>query len=94
MTLLPVLEVRLGDRVSLRKRHPCGGRDWDVVRLGADIGLVCTGCGRRVLLARASLERRFEGFTHRGPEMAPAGADADPTAETDMGPEAGPDVRT
>ena len=64
----PVLAVRLGDRVELTKPHPCGGRRWVVVRLGADIGLVCDACGRRVLLARRDLERRFRGFVERGPE--------------------------
>jgi hypothetical protein len=68
VALPPVLEVRLGDRVSLRKPHPCGARTWDVVRLGADIGLVCTGCSHRVLLERAALERRLEAFVYRGPE--------------------------
>jgi hypothetical protein len=57
----PVLEIAMGDRVSLRKAHPCGSRDWEVVRLGADIGLVCAGCGRRVLLERRELERRIVG---------------------------------
>ena len=57
----PVLDVRLGDRVSLARPHPCGSRDWEVVRVGADIGLRCLGCGRRVLLARADLERRLRG---------------------------------
>ncbi|CAN5498608.1 hypothetical protein BH20CHL6_BH20CHL6_14410 [soil metagenome] len=61
----PVLDVRLGDRVSLRKPHPCGSRSWCVVRLGADIGLVCEGCERRVLLERRDLERRFTGYLER-----------------------------
>ena len=58
----PVLELKLGDRLTLAKQHPCGSRTWAVVRLGADIGLLCDGCGRRVLLERAELERRFRGF--------------------------------
>jgi len=41
---------------------------WRVVRLGADIGLVCDGCGRRVLLERRDLERRLAGFLERGPD--------------------------
>ncbi len=69
MALRPVLDVRLGDRLTLKKTHPCGGRTWDVIRLGADIGLLCTGCGRRVLLERAVLERRLAGFVDRGPEV-------------------------
>jgi hypothetical protein len=51
----------------------------DVVRLGADIGLVCTGCGHRVLLERAALERRLVAFVHRGPDRGP---EAEPEPET------------
>lgn len=58
----PVLVLQIGDRLTLAKPHPCGARTWQVVRLGADIGLVCDGCGRRVLLERRELERRFRGF--------------------------------
>ena len=50
----------LGDRVQLRKKHPCGSDAWMVVRLGADIGLVCEGCGRRVLLERRVLRQRMK----------------------------------
>lgn len=70
MSPRPVLELRIGDRVALRKLHPCGSRTWRVVRLGADIGLVCEGCERRVLLERAELERRLTGFIERGPSAA------------------------
>jgi hypothetical protein len=51
--------------VRLRKAHPCGATDWQVTRLGADIGLRCLGCGRRVLLERAVLERRIKQFVSR-----------------------------
>ena len=56
--MLPPLE--LGDVVRLRKPHPCGGYEWNVVRLGADIGLECTSCGRRILLPRRDLARRLK----------------------------------
>ncbi len=59
--------MRLGDIVRLRKAHPCGGYEWEVVRLGADIGLRCRGCGRRVLLERRTLEKRLKAFVARGP---------------------------
>jgi hypothetical protein len=61
-----VVEFRLGDVVRLRRSHPCGGRDWLVDRLGADIGLRCQGCGRHVLLDRRTLERRATEFVSRG----------------------------
>ncbi len=60
------MEVQLGDVVRLRKVHPCGGYDWRVVRLGADIGIVCTTCGRRVLLPRSTFEKRVKTFVRRG----------------------------
>lgn len=61
-----VMEIRLGDMVRLRKPHPCGSTDWEVVRLGADIGLRCLKCNHRVLLDRSTLERRIKQFISRG----------------------------
>jgi hypothetical protein len=65
--MLPV-PFRLGDRLELRRRHPCGGTAWEVDRLGADIGLRCATCGRHVLLERRAVERRLVDFAARGPE--------------------------
>jgi hypothetical protein len=62
-----VLELRMGDRLRLRKPHPCGGNTWRVVRLGADIGLVCETCSRRVLIERRNVERRLVEFVERAP---------------------------
>ena len=62
----PVLELIPGDVLRLRRPHPCGGTERTVDRIGADIGLVCQGCGRRVLIARRQLERRIAGFVRRG----------------------------
>jgi len=55
---MPMMHFELGDRFRLRTLHPCGNFDWEVVRLGADIGLRCEKCGRRVLLPRSEVERR------------------------------------
>jgi hypothetical protein len=54
------MNFELGDRLRMRKQHPCGNSDWEVVRLGADIGLRCEKCGRRVLLPRSEVERRIK----------------------------------
>jgi hypothetical protein len=62
----PVLELRTGDRLLLRKPHACGGSAWQIVRLGADIGLVCEGCGRKVMLERRRVEQRLVSFIERG----------------------------
>ena len=53
-------DLRLNDRLRLRKQHPCGSYEWTVTRLGADIGLECAGCGRRVLLTRRELAKRLK----------------------------------
>ncbi len=61
-----VMEIRMGDVVRLRKEHPCGSDTWRVVRLGADIGIRCLGCDRRVLLPRRKFEKSIKGFIERG----------------------------
>lgn len=53
-------DLKLETVVRLRKPHPCGGFDWKVYRLGADIGLECLTCKRRVLLDRRTLARRLK----------------------------------
>jgi len=53
-------DLQLNDVVRLRKPHPCGGYEWKIVRLGADIGLECLVCGRRVLLSRRELAHRLK----------------------------------
>ena len=60
-----VLELRMGDVVRLKKQHPCGSYEWEVVRLGADIGIRCQKCARRVLIPRPVLERRIRQITQR-----------------------------
>lgn len=59
------MDIELGDVLRLRKPHPCGSYEWEVVRLGADIGLVCLSCQRRVLLSRRELDRRVKELVSR-----------------------------
>ena len=67
---MPV-EIALDDIVRMRKPHPCGGYEWRVVRLGADIGIKCLTCGRRVLLPRSEFERRLKAIVHKAAESGP-----------------------
>jgi hypothetical protein len=53
-------DLQLNNILRMRKLHPCGSYEWTVVRLGADIGLECKGCGRRVMLTRRELARRIK----------------------------------
>lgn len=59
------LDIHVDDVVRLRKPHPCGANQWRVVRVGADIGIKCMKCGRRVLLPRSVFEKRFKTFVKR-----------------------------
>ena len=61
-----IMEIKLGDVVRLKKKHPCGSYEWQVVRLGADIGIKCLKCQRRVLLERSIFQRRVKTFVSRG----------------------------
>lgn len=78
-----LVEFRLGDVVTLRRSHPCGGQEWLVDRLGADIGLRCRKCQRHAMLDRRTLERRLTAFVERGDlamslAVAPTPRDAGP----------------
>jgi hypothetical protein len=55
--MIDLTDLRLGDIIETRKPHPCGGTQWTVVRLGADIGLRCCTCNRKVVIARQRLAR-------------------------------------
>src|SRR5258706_3118182 len=68
----PPLDIKLGDVVQMRKRHPCGGDTWRVVRLGAEIGIRCLSCDRKVLLPRSTFERRLTKFLEPGTGSAVA----------------------
>ena len=59
------IDIKPGDIVRLRQSHPSGSYEWDVVRAGADIGLKCLKCQRRVLLARDVFGRRVKELVSR-----------------------------
>ncbi len=51
------MEVHVGDLVKLKKPHPCGSHEWEVLREGADFRLKCCGCGHQIMIARRLLEK-------------------------------------
>jgi hypothetical protein len=65
---VPITPIRIGDVVRLKKPHPCGANEWQITKLGMDIGLTCLGCERKVRLVRAEFDRRFRGFVRRAGE--------------------------
>lgn len=66
------IDVVIGMRVQLRKQHPCGSDEWTVTRSGADVGLACAGCGRRIMLEREEFERRVKRIVRAMPEVPAA----------------------
>jgi hypothetical protein len=58
-------DIQVDDLVRLRKPHPCGSYEWRVVRVGADIGLKCQVCGRRVLMDRQAFKKRVKTVIQR-----------------------------
>ena len=62
----------LGDIVKMRKKHPCGNDEWEVLRTGMDFRIKCLKCGRQVWLDRPSFEKGVKKIIRRGP-----GAEAD-----------------
>ena len=54
------MDIEVGDVVRLRKKHPCGGDEWQVVKLGVDVRIKCLKCQRLVLLERGTLEHRIK----------------------------------
>jgi hypothetical protein len=59
-------EIGQNDIIRLKKPHPCGSYEWQVVRMGADIGLVCCQCGRKVMLTRRDLLKRIKLVVKKG----------------------------
>lgn len=76
--LHPAADVRLGDLVRLRRPHPCGADTWRVVRIGAEIGLRCTGCDHKVLLLRRVFRQRFKSRLERTEDRSADAPDAGP----------------
>ena len=60
-------EIRLGDQVQTRKKHPCGSDEWTVIRIGADIKIKCLGCERIVMMDRADFVKRRKKVLEQGP---------------------------
>ena len=58
------MDVRLGDILVMKKEHPCGSKEWLVLRTGMDFRLKCQGCGHEILGARSKLEKNIREIRH------------------------------
>ena len=64
------MDIQLGDIARMRKAHPCGSTDWEVIRVGADIKIKCLGCARIVMLERPAFEKRLKKIMMHEAEAA------------------------
>ncbi len=58
------MDIRLGDTLTMKKAHPCGGDKWLVIRTGADIRMKCLTCGHEVLIPRMKAEKNICAIQH------------------------------
>lgn len=56
------MDIQLHDFVKLKKQHPCGAFEWEVLRVGIDFRLKCVGCGHQIMMPRKQLEKNVRGI--------------------------------
>ena len=56
------MDIQTGDRLTLKKAHPCGSFEWKILRVGADFRLKCMGCGHQIMVARKLVEKNTKGL--------------------------------
>ena len=62
------MDIQIGDVIKMKKPHPCGSHEWEVLRVGMDFRLKCIGCGHQVLLARKLVEKNVRAVKRPGQE--------------------------
>ncbi len=60
------MEFQVGQTIRLKKKHPCGANEWEILRVGMDFRLRCCGCGHQVMVSRKLVEKNFKGMTEKG----------------------------
>ena len=61
-------QYEVGDIVKLKKKHPCGSFEWEILRVGADFRLKCQGCGHQIMVARKIVEKITKDLKKHLPE--------------------------
>ncbi len=54
------MDIRIGDIVTMKKPHPCGSKEWKIMRVGADFRMECCGCGHIVMVPRVKAEKNIK----------------------------------
>lgn len=53
------MDIQIGDKLVMKKSHPCGSREWQVLRVGMDFRMRCCGCGHEVMAPRSKIEKNI-----------------------------------
>ncbi len=64
------MDVRVGDRITVKKPHPCGSREFDVLRVGMDFKIKCRGCGHEIMLPRVKIEKNIKKILRDEEELS------------------------
>lgn len=64
------MDVRVGDRITVKKPHPCGSREFDVLRVGMDFKIKCRGCGHEIMLPRIKIEKNIKKILRDEEELS------------------------
>ena len=54
------MKIEVGNIIKLKKQHPCGSKEWEVLRIGADFRLKCLGCSHQVMMPRSAVEKNVK----------------------------------
>lgn len=57
------MDIQVQDIITMKKGHPCGSKEWEVLRIGADFRIKCLGCGHQVMIPRTKLEKNIKEVT-------------------------------
>ncbi|MBO8463622.1 MAG: DUF951 domain-containing protein [Firmicutes bacterium] len=56
------MDLQVGDVIKMKKPHPCGANEWEILRTGMDFRLKCMGCSHQVMVSRKLVEKNFRGI--------------------------------
>lgn len=60
------MDIQIGDIVTLKKQHPCGSKEWEILRVGMDFRLKCLGCEHQVMIPRKQVEKNIRQIVSKG----------------------------
>jgi len=63
------MDIRVKDILTMKKKHPCGSNEWEVLRIGMDFKMRCLGCSHEIMTPRSKAEKSIKKITREGREL-------------------------